>query len=40
MAQRAAVELARQKFEEFAEIGAVELLGRRELPEHRAEPVA
>src|SRR5262245_4805088 len=40
MAQRAAVELARQQLQEFAEIGAVELFGRRELPEHRAEPIA
>ena len=38
--QRAAFELARQQFEEFAEIGFVEFLGRRELPQHRAEPVA
>ncbi len=40
MAQRAPVELARQQFQELAEIGLVEFLGRRELPEHRAEPVA
>ena len=40
MAQRAPVHLARQQFEELAEIGLVEFLGRRELPEHGAEPVA
>ena len=40
MAQRAALELARQQLEKFAEIGIVELLGRRELPQHRAEAVA
>ncbi len=39
MAQRAAVELARQQLKKLAKIGAVEFLGRRELPEHRAEPV-
>ena len=40
MAQRAAVEFARQQLEELAEIGRVEFLGRRELPEHRTQPVA
>src|SRR5579871_3924180 len=38
--QLAAVDLARQQLQEFTEIGFVEFLGRRELPEHRAEPVA
>jgi len=40
MTQCAAFELARQQFEKFAEIGFVELFGRRELPQHRTEPVA
>ena len=30
----------RQQFQEFAEIGGIELFGRRELPEHRPQPVA
>ena len=38
--QRAAVDRARQQFEECAEVGLVEFLGRGELPQHRAEPVA
>src|SRR4030095_15413025 len=38
--QRASLELARQQLEELAEIGLVELFGRRELPEHRTQPVA
>ena len=33
VAQRMAVEFVRQRFEEFAEIGRVEFLERRELPE-------
>ena len=40
VAQLAAFEFARQQFQELAEIGRVEFLGRRELPEHRTEPVA
>eukprot|EP01035_Chromulina_nebulosa_P042220 gene42220-57162_t len=40
VAQGAAIELARQQFEEPAEIGGVEFLGRHELPQDRAEPVA
>ena len=33
------VGLGRQQFEELSEIGGVEFLGRRELPQYRAEPV-
>src|SRR5207247_5645115 len=40
MTEVAAVELARQQFEKLAEIAFVEFLGRRELPEHRTEPIA
>ena len=40
MAQRLAVEIARKQFEETAKIFLVEFLGRRELPEQGAEPVA
>src|SRR5260370_16319932 len=40
VSQRPPVELARQQFQKLAEIGLVELLGRRELPEHGAEAVA
>ncbi len=40
MAQRTALELARQQLEKLAKICFVEFLGRRELPEHGAEPVA
>ncbi len=40
MAQRLALELARQQFEKLAKVRFVEFLGRRELPEHRTEPVA
>jgi hypothetical protein len=40
MPQPAAVDLARQQVEEGTEVGRVELLRRRELPEHRAELVA
>ena len=39
VAQRVAVEGLRQQVEEAAEIGGVEFLGRRELPEQRAELV-
>lgn len=38
--QLAAVDLPRQQLEEFAEVGFVVLLGRRELPQHRTEPVS
>src|SRR6185437_5201379 len=40
MAQFPSVDLARQQFQEFAEIRFVELLRRRKLPQYRAEPVA
>ena len=40
MPQRASLQLPRQQLEKFAEVGFVELLGGRELPQHRAEPVA
>jgi hypothetical protein len=33
MAQRATLELSRQQLEKFAEIGFIEFLGRRELPQ-------
>jgi hypothetical protein len=40
MAQRAPLERARQQFQKLGEIGFIEFLGRRELPQHRAEAVA
>ena len=40
VAQLAAVELVRQQRQEGAEVGGVELLGRRELPQDRPELVA
>jgi len=39
MAQRAALERTRQQLEKFSKIRLVEFLGRRELPQDRAEPV-
>ena len=40
MAQGEAIELAWQQVEKGAEVGFVELLGRRELPQYRPKPVA
>ena len=38
--ERTAIDAGRQAFEEMAEIGGVEFLRRRELPQQRAEAIA
>jgi hypothetical protein len=40
MADCAPIEFCRQQFEKAAEIGWIELFGRRELPEQWAKPIA